>query len=129
MENLTPEQISNLSREELSMKLMECAQHTKEQAAQTAEIVAKYEKTLAKIDNGIQTARRTLAQASNSEMRFKIKQTLDELLATRREIKAGLNTARAALRDARQTDRDTRDSASLRRWMKRLEEEKENQIH
>lgn len=121
MENLTPEEISSLSSEELSMKLMECVQHFKEQAKQLSEVVAEFEQTLAQIDDGIKGARRALAKAPNLVLRLIAQHNLDELLASRRKVKAGLDTARAALKDARQTVRDTRDSASLRRWMQRQE--------
>lgn len=100
---------------------MECVQHFKEQAKQLSEVVAEFEQTLAQIDDGIKGARRALAKAPNLVLRLIAQHNLDELLASRRKVKAGLDTARAALKDARQTVRDTRDSASLRRWMQRQE--------
>lgn len=126
MENLTPEEISSLSSEELSMKLMECVQHFKEQAAIAAEQVAKCEQMLTEVDNGIQTARHFLAQACTSELRLKIKQHLDKLLAVRTEIKETLESSRASLKEARQTVRDTRDSKSVRKWMQHLAEGNNN---
>lgn len=123
MSPLTPEEIARLSSEELSLKLMEAIQHTKEQAAQTAEIVAEFQKTLVQIDDCIQTTRRILAQARHSEISIEIKHKLDELLTTRRRVKTGLDSARTTLKQARQNLRDTRDTASIRQWLKRLEEE------
>lgn len=123
MENLTPEQISSLSSEELSTKLLECVQHFKEQAKQLAEIVSEYEQTLVQIDDGIKEARRALAKAPDLVLRLIVQHNLDELLASRRKVKAGLDTSRAALKDARQTVRDTRDSKSARKWMQRQEQE------
>lgn len=119
----TPEEISKLSREELSMKLMECVQHFKEQARQLAEVVAEFEQTLAQIDGGIKEARRALAKAPDPVLRLIAQHNLDELLASRRKVKAGLDTSRAALKDARQTVRDTRDSKSASKWMQRQEQE------
>lgn len=118
----TPAEKSAL--EDLSTRILEFIQSSKELAAQSAEQVIKCERMLTEADNAIQTARRTLAKAYGNEMRLEIKQNLDKLLAVRAEIKENLRTSRASLQQARQNLRNTRDPASILRWLQSPEEDK-----